>query len=151
MARMYSRKHGASGSKRPLRKGAPKWVRYNGKEVEKLVAKLANDEKSSAEIGVILRDRYGIPNVREVTGKKVVQIMKENGFTFKYPEDMMNLMKKALKIKKHLEKNKHDPFAIRGLELTESKIRRLGKYYIKRGTLPEKWKYDPTKLNLMIK
>jgi len=151
MARMYSRKHGASGSKRPLRKSSPRWVRYNKKEIEKLVVKLANNEKSSAEIGAILRDKYGIPNVREITGKKVTQIMKENDFTFKYPEDMMNLMRKALKIKKHLESNKHDPFAIRGLELTESKIRRLGKYYKRRKMLPEKWKYDPEKLSLMVK
>ncbi len=148
---MYSRKHGKSGSKRPLRDKTPKWVRYNKKEVEKLVLKLAKEDHSSAEIGLILRDQYGVPNIREITGKKVMQMLKENGFTLEYPEDLMNLMRKALKIKEHLSSHKHDPFAIRGLELTESKIRRLGKYYKKKKTLPEDWKYRPEKLKLIVK
>ena len=151
MARMYSRKHGKSGSKRPLRDNPPKWIRYNKKEIEQLVMKLAKEDKSTAEIGLILRDQYGIPDVREVAGKKITAILKENGFKFDYPEDMMNLMRKALKIKEHLKIHKHDPFAIRGLELTESKIRRLGKYYKKRKILPEDWKYDPEKLKLIVK
>ncbi len=148
---MYSRKHGKSGSKRPLRDKTPKWVRYNKKEVEKLVLKLAKEEHSSAEIGLILRDQYGVPNIREITGKKVMQILKENGFTSEYPEDLMNLMRKALKVKEHLANHKHDPFAIRGLELTESNIRRLGKYYKKKKILPEDWKYRPEKLKLIVK
>jgi len=151
MARMYSRKHGKSGSKRPLRDKPPSWVRYSKKEVEQLVVKLAKEDKSTAEIGLILRDQYGIPNVREITGKKITQILKEHGFKFEYPEDMMNLMRKALRIREHLAKHKHDPFAIRGLELTESKIRRLGKYYKRRKILPEDWKYDPEKLKLIVK
>lgn len=151
IARMYSRKHGKSGSKRPLRDKTPKWVRYKKKEIEKLVLKMAKDEKSCAEIGLILRDQYGIPNVREAAGKKVTVILRENGITSQYPEDMMNLMKKALKIKEHLEEHRHDPFATRGLELTESKIRRLGKYYRRKGVLPDKWKYDPHKLKLIVK
>lgn len=148
---MYSRKHGKSGSKRPLRGKAPEWVSYNKKEVEQLVLKLAKDNRSSSEIGIVLRDQYGIPDVREITGKKIVQILRENKITSDYPEDMMNLMRKALKIKEHLAGHKHDPFAIRGLELTESKIRRLGKYYIRKGLLPEYWNYDPEKLKLIVK
>ncbi len=148
---MYSRKHGKSGSKRPLRDKAPEWVRYNKKEVEQLVLKLAKDSRSSSEIGIALRDQYGVPDVREITGKKIVQILRENKITSDYPEDMMNLMRKAVKIKEHLAKHKHDPFAIRGLELTESKIRRLGKYYIRKGILPEYWFYDPEKLKLIVK
>lgn len=151
MARMYSRKHGKSGSKRPLRKETPKWIRYKKKEVEQLILKLAKEEKSSAEIGLIMRDQYGIPSVKEITGKKIMRILRENDTAQKYPEDLMNLMRKALKVKEHLASHKHDPFAIRGLELTESKIRRLGKYYKKRGMLAEDWKYDPEKLKLLVK
>ena len=151
MARMYSRKHGKSGSKRPLRDKAPEWVRYNKKEGEQLVLKLAKDDRSSSEIGITLRDQYGIPDVREITGKKIVQILRDNKLAQEYPEDIMNLMRKALGIKEHLARHKHDPFAIMGLELTESKIRRLGKYYIRKGLLPESWKYDPEKLKLIVK
>ncbi|MCD6399018.1 MAG: 30S ribosomal protein S15 [Candidatus Aenigmarchaeota archaeon] len=149
MSRMYSRKHGKSGSKRPLRTKAPKWIRYKKDEVEKLVIKFAKEEKSSSQIGIILRDQYGIPNVKEIVGKSITKIMKENKIYPRYPEDMLNLMRKALKIREHLSVHKHDPFAIRGLELTESKIRRLGKYYKKKEILPDDWKYDPNKLRLI--
>jgi len=149
MSRMYSRKHGKSGSKRPLRAKAPKWIRYKKDEVEKLVIKFAKEEKSSSQIGIILRDQYGIPNVKEIVGKSITKIMKENKIYPRYPEDMLNLMRKALKIREHLSVHKHDPFAIRGLELTESKIRRLGKYYKKKEILPDDWKYDPNKLRLI--
>ncbi|RKX37185.1 MAG: 30S ribosomal protein S15 [Thermotogae bacterium] len=149
MSRMYSRKHGKSGSKRPLRTKAPKWIRYKKDEVEKLVIKFAKEEKSSSQIVIILRDQYGIPNVKEIVGKSITKIMKENKIYPRYPEDMLNLMRKALKIREHLSVHKHDPFAIRGLELTESKIRRLGKYYKKKEILPDDWKYDPNKLRLI--
>lgn len=148
---MYSRKHGKSGSKKPKREKPPGWVKYKKGEVEALVEKLGKQGKSSSEIGIALRDRYGIPDVKEITGKKITQIMKEKDVYPDWPEDLMNLMKKAHKIKSHLDKHKHDPSAIRGLELTESKIRRLGKYYRKKGILPKDWKYDPEKLKLIVR
>jgi len=148
---MYSRKHGKSGSKKPDRKKPPSWIRYKKSEIESLVEKLAKEGKSSAEIGLILRDEYGIPDVKEITKKKITQIMKDKKIYPDYPEDMMNLMKRAYKIKEHLDNHKHDPSAIRGLELTESKIRRLGKYYKRKGILSKKWKYDPEKLKLITR
>ena len=151
IARMYSRKHGKSGSKKPIRKKSPSWVRYKKAEIEALILKIAKEGKSSAEIGLILRDEYGIPNVREIINKRITQIMKEKKIYPELPEDMMNLMKRAYKIKTHLDEHKHDPSAIRGLELTESKIRRLGKYYKKKKVLPSDWKYNPEKLKLLTR
>jgi len=151
LARMHSRKHGKSGSTRPYRKSPPKWVKYKKKEVEKLVLKLAEDGKSSAEIGLILRDTYGIPSVREITGKKITRILEENGLALELPEDLRNLMRRAVKLREHLKENKKDKSAIHGLELIESKVRRLGKYYVRKGKLPEGWKYDPEKAKLMVK
>ena len=69
MARLYSGKKGRSGSTKPVRKVPPSWLKYKPAEVEKLVLKLAKEEKSSAEIGIILRDTYGIPNVKSITSK----------------------------------------------------------------------------------
>ena len=40
--------------------------------------------------------------------------------------------------------------AKRGLELTESKIRKLVKYYKKTKKLESDWKYDPDKIRLLI-
>ena len=64
MARKYSRKHGKSGSKKPLKKTLPVWLRYKPNEVELLITKLSKEGKNSSEIGVVLRDTYGIPDVR---------------------------------------------------------------------------------------
>ena len=69
----------------------------------------------------------------------------------KLPEDMMNLLKKSVNLRNHMEKNKKDYHSYRGLELTESKIRRLGRYYIKKGTLPTGWKYDPQQAKLLVR
>lgn len=151
MARMYSRKHGKSRSRRPVRKTVPKWVRHKPEEVEKLVLKLAREGHSSAAVGSTLRDEYGIPNVREVTGKSVTQIMREHALYPKIPEDLFSMMRRAVRIMEHLAKHRHDPFAIRGLEITESKIRRLGKYYVRRGVLQKDWYYDREQAKLLVK
>ncbi|MEM5871756.1 MAG: 30S ribosomal protein S15 [Candidatus Aenigmatarchaeota archaeon] len=127
------------------------WVDYKPKEVEDLVIKYAKQGFSSAQIGVILRDTYGIPSVKFLTQKTVTQILKENKLYPKLPEDLLDLMKRAVHISKHLEKNRKDYQAKRGLELTESKIRKLAKYYIRKGILPKDWKYDLEEAKLLIR
>ena len=150
MARMHSRAKGKSGSKRPLNPKKPTWVRYGSKEVEMLIAKLAKEEKTASEIGIILRDSYGIPNTKQITGKKVQQILKEKDLMKAIPEDMINLIKRALMIRKHFETNHHDMTAKRGLQLTEAKVNRLVKYYREKGTLPKDWKYNPETAKMFI-
>ena len=67
------------------------------------------------------------------------------------PEDMYNLVRKAVNLRKHMDKNKKDYTSYRGLELTESKIRRLAKFYKREKALPEAWKWDPEKAKLWVK
>ncbi len=148
MARMYARKKGRSGSKKPLTKAT--WVEYSAEEVEQLVVKLAKEGYQSAQIGLILRDQYGIPSVRDITGKKITRILAEHGLAPKIPEDLFNLLKKAVNLRRHLEIHRKDKHSRRGLELLESKIRRLAKYYIRKGRLPKDWKYDPEKAKLWV-
>ncbi len=148
MARMHSRKKGKSGSHRPLNKQKSTWIRYGAKEIEMLIAKLAKDDKTASEIGIILRDVYGIPDVRKITGKSVTKIMKEKKLTKELPEDLVALMRKLVAIKAHIANNKQDMSAKRGHQLTESKIKRLTKYYKESGRIPVSWKYDPTKLKM---
>lgn len=150
MARIYARKRGKAGSKRPMRKGYPRWVKYKKGEVEKLIAKYAKEDKSSSEIGMILRDQYGVPLTKSITNKGISVIMKENQLYPKFPEDLFNLFKRAINLRNHLANSKKDYTSKRGLELLESKIRRLGKYYVSRKVLPEDWKYDPEKVKLLI-
>lgn len=150
MARIHARKKGKAASKRPSRKGSPRWVRYKKDEIEKLILNLSKEGKSSSEIGLILRDQFGIPLVKSVTGKTITQIMKDNKFYPEYPEDLFNLIKQAVNLRGHLNRNKKDHTSKRGLELLESKVRRLGKYYVKEGVLPEGWAYTPEKAKLLI-
>lgn len=149
IARRYARKKGKSKSKRPPIKIPPRWVRYKKEEVEKLVVKLGR-KKNSAMIGTILRDQFGIPDVKTITEKSITQILKENELYPSIPEDMLNLLRKAVNLRKHLEVNKPDKHSKRGLELLESKIRRLGKYYMRKGILPQDWRYDPEKAKLLV-
>lgn len=150
MARMHSRDKGKSGSTKPVTKKKHPWVRYGANEVEQLVAKLGKSGKTASQIGIILRDTYGIPDVKIMTEKTVVRILKEKKLYPELPEDFLALVKKQIKIQKHLEKNRHDMPSKRGLQLTESKIRRLVKYYKKTKKLPKDWTYDPEKARLLI-
>lgn len=150
MARMHARRRGKSGSKRVYREKPPEWVEMKAEDIEKKVVELYNEGYEPSMIGIILRDRYGVPSVREITGKKIVEILKENGIKIKYPEDLKALIKKAINLKRHVEVHKKDFHNIRGLQLIEAKILRLANYYKERGVLPADWKYDLDKLKIEI-
>ncbi|MBS3146011.1 30S ribosomal protein S15 [Candidatus Woesearchaeota archaeon] len=149
MAKMHSRGRGKSGSKKP----APRkltWVRYKPKEVELLIVKLSKSGKMPSEIGIILRDSYGIPDVRPILNKRITKVLEDNKLVGEIPEDLTALIKRQIKIMKHREFHKKDQTSKRGLILTESKIHRLVKYYKKTGRLPKEWKYDSSKARLVI-
>lgn len=148
---MHARRKGKSGSKRPIWRTEPKWIPYEVNEIEDLVEEKAREGLSSAEIGLILRDAYGIPSVKKITGKPVIKIMKERGVAPNLPEDFLNLVRKALNLRKHLEKNKKDKHSRRGLNLIEAKIRRLVKYYRKNGVFEPEFKYEPSKATLYLR
>lgn len=150
MARMHSRHRGKSKSTKSTSKTAPSWVQMNSKEVSNLVGTLAKEGKREPEIGVILRDSHGIPSVKQVTGKAISTMLKEGKLSPAYPTDLMNLIVKAVRLRKHLKINKKDVSNNYALRNVESKIRRLVKYY--RGNkLPKDWKYDSEKAALLVK
>jgi len=126
-----------------------KWIKYEKDEIEKVIIQLAKKGNSCAKIGVILRDQYGISRVRELNMKikKVVDSFSKPVV----PEDMFNLMKQAVNLHRHLSDNKGDAKAKHGLEYIESKIRRLGKYYIKKKVLVKGWKYNIEDTKLLVK
>ncbi len=136
MARIYARKRGKSGSIKVERSEKPPWVKMKPGNVEELVKELADAGHSGSMIGMILRDKYGIPSVKSVTGKKISRILE-----LELPEDLLHLIAKAKNLKGHLASNPKDEYNRRQLQLAESKIRRLAKYYKREGTLPEDWKY----------
>ena len=155
MARIYARKKGRSGSKRPfslrLKQTVPEWVEQPAEEVESKIVELHNQGLSTSQIGILLRDSYGVPSVSQVTGKKITRILKERKSANKLPEDLQNLMRKALGLRKHLGVNTRDIHNKRSLQLTESKIRRLAKYYKRERVLPEDWKYKPETAEVIMR
>ena len=150
MARMHSRDKGKSGSLKPVKKAVPSWTGYKPKEVELLIVKLGKEGKTPSRIGLHLRDVYGIPDVKTLKKKKITHILKQKKQLDEIPEDLMALIKKSVEIRQHREENHKDMTAKRGLQLTESKIRRLVKYYKTIGKLDIDWKYDPERVKLFV-
>lgn len=140
-ARLYTSKRGRSGSTRPISKKTPTWCKYTAEEVEALVLKLAREGNSPSIIGVMLRDRYAVPLVKSVTGKKVDEILRAGQQAGTLPEDLSALLKKAGALKRHLEKNRKDSVNKRSLAMIESKIHRLVKYYRAKGEIRQDWEY----------
>ena len=145
MARMHSRAKGKAGSLRPVKKTVPTWSRYKANEIELLIVKLSKEGLKPSEIGLHLRDSYGVPDVKLMTGKTVVKILKEKSAVTGLPEDLQALIKRSIAVRKHMESNKKDMTAKRGLQLTESKIRRIAKHYKRTKIVPKDWNYDPSK------
>jgi small subunit ribosomal protein S15 len=147
---MYARRRGTAGSVRPYRKEAPEWSNTDTAEIEKIVVELRKDGMSSSQIGLALRDRYGVPDVKLATGKRVNEILREKGLESEIPEDLRNLMQKALGLRKHLAENRKDVHNARQLQITESKVRRLGRYYVKSGRMPKGWTYKPETAEILL-
>lgn len=151
MARMHARRRGSSRSRRPLLTENPEWVPLSNDEVVELVVKLGKEGMTTSKIGMVLRDQHAVPSVRLSTGKTVLEILNENGLSPKLPEDLMALMRKAINLNLHIQNgNRGDVSNRRGLQLVESKIRRLVKYYKNKDVLPSDWNYTLKNAELLI-
>jgi len=134
---------GKSHAVRPVSKRPPSWCKYEPEEVESLVIKLVREGNTPSRIGAILRDQYGIPLTKPITGKSVTHILAEADMALSVPEDIEMLLKKASRLSTHLEKNKMDLANKRSLQIIEAKIHKLSKHYKQKGVLPSDWKYEP--------
>tara|TARA_Y100000287_G_scaffold141497_1_gene116248 strand:- start:21 stop:467 length:447 start_codon:yes stop_codon:yes gene_type:complete len=147
---MHSGGKGSSGSSKPFSSEPPKWSESDKKVIESHILDLNKEGHSNAMIGTILRDRFAVPDVRLATGERISQILSRNGVVPNYPEDMMNLMRRAQGLIDHLSNNPKDKHNRRQLELCESKIRRLAKYYKGNEKLDSDWQYKRDQLRLMV-
>ena len=150
MARMHARRKGKSSSTKPFRVGKPDWIEADRKEITDLIIDLYHKGYSTSRIGIELRDAHGIPDVKTAFGMSMYDILKDKGEEMEYPEDLMNLMRKAVRMHRHMSENRGDVHNKRALQLTEAKIRRLGKYYSRSGALPQKWSYRLDKAKLIV-
>ena len=141
MGRLHSHNYGKSHSTRPLDPKAPSWIKQDAKEIEELIVKYAKDDLSVSQIGIKLRDQHSIPLVKPIIKKTISRVLEENDLKTDLPEDLDNIVKKAIGLQKHLKSNKKDNRNIRALELIEAKVHRLSVYYKKIGRIPKNWKY----------
>ena len=141
MGRQHSHNYGKSHSIRPLNPKAPSWIKQDGKEIEELIVKYAKDDLAASQIGIKLRDQHSIPLVKPIIKKTISQVLEENDLNGDLPEDLDNIVKKAIGLQKHLKSNKKDNRNRRSLELIEARVHRLSVYYKKIGKIPKNWKY----------
>jgi len=142
VGRVHSHRHGKSHSTRPVTPSTPTWVKQTSDEIEELVVKYAKEGLKPSEIGIKLRDQYAIPLTRQITKKSVTEILEQKGVKPDMPEDLSNLVTKALGLQKHLKAHKSDRRNVRSLELLEAKVHRLSSYYKEIGRIPKTWKYN---------
>lgn len=142
MGRLHSKGKGISQSSIPYRRSAPSWCKTSDQECVDLIAKLAKRGLTPSQIGVQLRDQHGVGLSKPITGNKIVRILRAQGLAPALPEDLYFLVKKAVSVRKHLERNRQDKDAKFRLILVESRIHRLARYYRRTGALPPTWKYE---------
>ena len=141
MGRVHSHRHGKSHSVRPVTPSAPTWIKQTPDEIEDLIVKYSKEGLNPSEIGIKLRDQYAIPLTMQIVKKSVTEILEQKGVKPDMPEDLNNLVTKALGLQKHLRVNKSDRRNVRSLELLEAKVHRLSSYYKEIGRIPKTWKY----------
>ena len=141
MGRLHSHNYGKSHSTRPLDPKAPSWIKQDAKEIEETIVKYGKDDLAASQIGVKLRDQHSIPLVKPIIKKTITQVLEENDLKSELPEDLNNIVKKAIGLQNHLKENKGDKRNVRSLELIEAKVHRLSVYYKKIGRIPKNWKY----------
>ena len=141
MGRMHTHRHGKSHSIRPATVRAPSWITLGPKEVEALIVKYSKDGLTPSQIGIKLRDQHSIPLVKPIMKKSMGQILEENELRADMPEDLGNIVNKAVGLQKHLKENKGDNRNVRSLELIEAKVHRLSVYYKRIERIPKTWKY----------
>ena len=133
MARMHTRRRGSSGSDKPAADEPPEWSDVDADKIEDRVVELAEQGYDPSQIGMKLRDEgvtgTPIPDVKLATGKKLTAILEENDAKSDLPEDLENLMERAVRLREHIQENQQDYQNKRALQNTESKVRRLVSYY----------------------
>jgi len=150
---MHSKKRGKAKSRKPVAEigKIPEGATISVAEIEKLVLNYSKQGMPPALIGEKLKREHGVPYIRQYTGKRLLQMLKDAGVAGKLPPDLLDLMRKAVGMRTHLASNKQDKHNALRLRRIESKIWRLTKYYTREGKLPEGWKYDPKQAELIIK
>jgi len=131
MGRLHTHNHGKSHSIRPIDPKKPDWVKQTNEEIEGLIIKYAKEGMTTSQIGIKLRDQHAIPLVKPIINKGIKEVLLENKLNPEIPEDLNNIVMKAVNLQKHLKENRSDNRNTRALELVEAKVHRLSTHYKK--------------------
>ncbi|KAI6221424.1 40S ribosomal protein S13 [Aphelenchoides fujianensis] len=126
MGRMHNPGKGISQSCLPYRRSVPTWLKTTSADVEEHIERLARKGLRPSQIGVILRDSHGVA------------------------QDLYHLIKKAVNIRKHLERFRKDIDGKYRLILVESRIHRLARYYKTKRQLAPTWKYESATASALV-
>jgi small subunit ribosomal protein S15 len=130
---MHTRRRGSSDSDTPVADDPPEWSDVDADRIEERVVELAEEGHAPSEIGLVLRDSgvggTPIPDVKLATDRKITEILEEHDAGPELPEDLRNLMEKAIDLREHVQANPQDHQNKRALQNVESKVRRLANYY----------------------
>ena len=103
----------------------PSWAKLTEAELKNIIVELSK-KNQPAQIGLILRDQYGIPTTRVVYGKKLSSFLKE--LNIPASADLQNVQKKFERIKEHLQKNKGDKKTKHKMQKAQGRLNKLKKY-----------------------
>merc|ERR1739848_639193 len=150
MGRMHAPGKGMASSAVPYVRKAPNWLRMSKEEIVDSIVKLSKKGYRPSAIGVHIRDQYGVAQSKYVTGNKILRVLKAQGLAPDLPEDLYFLIKKAVTMRKHLERNRKDKHGKFRLILVESRIHRLARYYKTKNVLAPTWKYDSATASALV-
>jgi len=105
----------------------PAWLKLKEDELKKIIAELSKKYPAS-QIGIILRDQYGVPTTR-LYGKKLKMYLEELGINSN--EDLQSAEKKVERLKEHLKDNITDRKAKHKLQKAQSHLNKTQRYFSK--------------------
>lgn len=103
----------------------PTWIKMEEPELKKTILELS-EKYAPSQIGIILRDQYGIPTTK-VFGKKLKAYLEELGI--ERNEDLENAENKVTALKEHLKNNVTDRSAKHKLQHAQSRLNITKKYF----------------------
>jgi ribosomal protein S15P/S13E len=103
----------------------PTWIKISEKELVDIIKDLSQ-KYAPSQVGMILRDQYGVPTTR-VFGKKLKKYLEDLGIETK--EDLVNAEKKVDSLKEHMKNNTGDKRSKHKLQKAQAHLNRTKRYY----------------------
>lgn len=140
MAKMHSSGRGRSESVKPYATTLPTWLDLPVDEIKNEVIRMGNKGISAPEIGMKLRDVYGVGKAKDVLGDDITRFLQKNGVMSTVPPDLQSLVLRANTLRSHLNVYRKDNSAKYRLILVSSRMYRLARYYKRMMRIPGNWK-----------